>query len=72
MNVKRDKWVKIPSVIIFIIGILYAWGGMIFALGNSQVFHPSGLIVAIIGYCLVPGAIYGYEISTENNADNVR
>jgi len=59
----RDRKFKKPTaVMLLLIAILLPWGGMIYATVNAYAIRPAGILAAIIGYCIVPEAVYLLEI----------
>lgn len=52
-------------VISIVLGILMAWGGSLYALENPEYVKIIGLIIVIIGYGILFGAVFLYENETE-------
>ena len=58
----RDrKLKKATAVMLLLIAILLSWGGMIYATTNAYEIRPAGILAAILGYGIVPGAVYLLE-----------
>jgi len=52
-----------------ILGVILHWGGMIYALGNSAVFHPIGIVISLSGLIMI-ALSYWVKINTENENDD--
>ena len=44
---------KTLSFVMMLLGITALWGGMIWATGTRESFHPAGIGIAVFGVCLV-------------------
>jgi len=61
MDMRDRKFKKLAAVMLLLIAILLSWGGMIYATANAYEIRPVGILAAILGYCIVPGAVYLLE-----------
>ncbi len=56
---------KITRAVIFLVGIVLSWGGMIYACNHGNDFRLSGVWIALIGYCVVCFVVCTYETAAE-------
>ena len=61
MDMRERKFKKLAAVMLLLIAILVSWGGMIYAPADAYEIRPVGIFSAILGYGIVPGAVYLLE-----------
>ena len=62
MQEKTKKWL---TAVMFIVGTILAWGGMLYATQDTMNFRPVGILISLIGY----GAFFGAAIVYESTDD---
>lgn len=59
----KSKHSKVLLIITFLLGIVMAWGGIIYTVYRASQYHCAGIIVALVGYGITLAAIRIYEIN---------
>ena len=65
---KQETFHKIRTAIIFVVSIILAWGGMIYATNDPDQFKVIGILVSFIGYGMFFRAVPRYEKDSEEQA----
>ena len=64
----KKRLSAIPYIMV-VLGVMLHWGGMIYALGNSAVFHPIGIVISLSGLIMI-ALSYWVKINTENENED--
>ena len=62
---ESDKSRKIVSALLFAVGTLLSWGGMLYATNDPEHFRMIGVLVSFVGYGIFFTAAMIYERITE-------
>lgn len=62
---KSDKRKKLISAVLFIIGTILSWGGMLYATNDPECFKIAGVFVTLIGYGIFFWGAFVFETVTE-------
>ena len=57
---------KICTAIIFMVGVILSWGGIIYATNDLEHFKVIGVIVSLIGYGIFFWAVLRFENTFES------
>lgn len=63
---KSNTYYRTLSFLMMLLGIAALWGGMIWAAGMREVFHPAGIGIAVSGMSLV---VSSYPVYLKHEAN---